>query len=478
MTATQFFSILRARWWLALAVLAVVLAATVALSLVWPKKYAATASVVVDAKPDPVSAMLYPGMSPPSFMATQVDILQSDRVAQRVVRNLKLADNPEVRAQWQQATGGQGLVEAWLADSLVRSLEVKPSRESTVLTVTYKAGDPRFAATMANAFVQAYIDTSLDMRTGPAKQYSSFFDGRAKEAREQLEASQGKLSAFQKANGIIATDERLDVENSRLNELSSQLVTMQAISSESSSRNTQAQGASGDKIQDVLSNPVIASLKNDLSRAEVGLQMLNTRYGENHPQVIETKGNIAELRARLEAETRKVTGGVSVSATINRQREAQVRAELESQRAKVLRMKAVRDEGSVLARDVDNAQRTYDALQTRLTQTNLEGQANQTNINLLSQATPPVDPASPRLGLNVLLAVFGGTLAGVLAALALEMADRRVRSTTDVAELLGVPVLGVLPNANLTGLSAKRRSSLLQQRVIGRLAGPVIKTPE
>ena len=286
----------------------------------------------------------------------------------------------------------------------------------TVLTVTYKAGDPRFAATMANAFVQAYIDTSLDMRTGPAKQYSSFFDGRAKEAREQLEVSQGKLSAFQKANGIIATDERLDVENSRLNELSSQLVTMQAISSESSSRNTQAQGASGDKIQDVLSNPVIASLKNDLSRAEVGLQMLNTRYGENHPQVIETKGNIAELRARLEAETRKVTGGVSVSATINRQREAQVRAELESQRAKVLRMKAVRDEGSVLARDVDNAQRTYDALQTRLTQTNLEGQANQTNINLLSQATPPVDPASPRLGLNVLLAVFGGTLAGVLAA--------------------------------------------------------------
>ena len=67
---------------------------------------------------------------------------------------------------------------------------------------------------------------------------------------------------------------------------------------------------------------------------------------------------------------------------------------------------------------------------------------------------------------------------GRLAALALEMADRRVRSTTDVAELLGVPVLGVLPNANLTGLSAKRRSSLLQQRVIGRLAGPVIKTPE
>ena len=63
--------------------------------------------------------------------------------------------------------------------------------------------------------MQAYIDVSLDMRTSPAKQYSSFFDGRAKEAREQLEAAQAKLSAFQKDNGIIATDERLDVESSR-----------------------------------------------------------------------------------------------------------------------------------------------------------------------------------------------------------------------------------------------------------------------
>lgn len=477
MTATQFFSILRARWWVAVTVFTVVLIGTVGLSLVWPKKYAATASVVVDAKPDPVSAMLYPGMSPPSFMATQVDILQSERVALRVVRNLKLTDNPEVRGQWQQATNGLGSIDVWLADSLVRSMEVKPSRESTVLTVTYKAGDPRFAASMANAFVQAYIDVSLDMRTSPAKQYSTFFDGRAKEAREQLESSQAKLSAFQKANGIIATDERLDVESTRLNELSSQLVTMQAIATESSSRNTQAQGASGDKIQDVLANPVIAALKSDLSRAEVGLQQLNSRYGENHPQVIETKANINELRARLEAETRKVTGGVTVINTINRQREAQVRLELEAQRAKVLRMKAVRDEGSVLARDVDNAQRTYDALQTRLTQTNIEGQANQTNINVLSRATPPIEPASPRMLLNLLLAVFGGTLLGVLAALGLEMSDRRVRNSTDVAALLGVPVLGVLPNANRSGLTVRRRTSLLQQRVVGRLAGPVIKKP-
>ena len=72
------------------------------------------------------------------------------------------------------------------------------------------------------------------------------------------------------------------------------------------------------------------------------LQELSTRYGDNHPQVQETKANMAaDLRARLEAETRKVTSGVGLTNTITRQREFDVRTSLEAQRAKVLRLKAV-----------------------------------------------------------------------------------------------------------------------------------------
>lgn len=476
MTVGQFFSILRARWIIALAVFIAIVAATVAASLVWPKKYSATASVVIDAKPDPLSTMLYPGMGSPLYMATQVDILLSERVAQRVVTNLKLADNPQIRAQWDEATRGQGSVVVWLGQNLQRSLDVKPSRESNVLTVTYKASDPRFAAGLANAFVQAYMDTVLEMRVNPARQYSSFFDGRLKEARDAVEAAQAKLSAFQKDKSIIATDERLDVESARLNELSTQLVAFQAISAESTSRNAQALGASADKLTDVLSNPVVASLKSDLSRAEVGLQQLGSRYGDNHPSVIETKVNIAELKQKLEQETRRVTGGVGVTHSINKQREAQVRAELESQRAKVLRMKAVRDQGMVLARDVDNAQRTHDAVQARLSQSSLESHANQSNVYPLTQATPPAEPASPRLIFNALLAVFAGSLAAVGVALAREMMDRRVRSHTDIVAALGLPVLGVLPDGlRRTSRGGQQRAARLQQRVVGQLPRPAAK---
>lgn len=471
MTFGQFLSILRARWKVALLTFAVIVVATIGASVVWPKKYTAVASVVVDAKPDPVSAMMYPGMASPAFMATQVDILQSDRVARRVVRNLKLDQNPQIRAQWQEATGGEGAIEPWLADVFQRSMDVKPSRESNVITVSYKAPDPRFAAALANAFVQAYIDTSLEMRVDPARQYSNFFDVRAKAAREALETAQGKLSAFQREKGIIATDERLDVENARLNELSSQLVALQAVATESTSRQAQAQ-AQGDKIQDVLSNPLISGLKADLTRNEARLQELNARYGDKHPQVVEAKASIAELRTRIDAEIKRVTGGVGVTNTINRQREAQVRRELDEQRAKVLRMKAVRDEGQVLVREVENAQRTYDSVLARLNQTSLESQTTQSNVYALTQATPPVEPSSPRLMLNALLAVFVGTMVAVAVAIGLEFRDRRVRDSRDILAALGLPVIGVLPDGRRRTASSRRSNELMQQRVLGRLTTP------
>ncbi|MBQ1764786.1 MAG: chain length determinant protein EpsF [Aquincola sp.] len=468
MTFAQFLSILRARKRAALLVFMLVVGTAVGLSLVLPKKYDASSSVVIDVKPDPVSAMVFQGMAMPGFMATQVDILTSDRVVLRVIRDLRLTENPALREQWQTESEGEGTIEQWLIDLLKRYLTVKPSRESNVIEITYRSPDPRFSAGLANAFAQAFISTALELRVDPAKQFSTFFAAQSKEARLALETAQSKLSAFQKDKGIIAADERLDVENARLAELSSQLVQIQAISSESGSRQQQAQGAGGDRLQEVLSNPLVSGLKADLTRNEARLQELNSKFGDNYPQVIEAKANIAELRARIDAEIRKVTGGVAVTNTINKQREAQVQRELDAQRAKLLQMKAVRDEGQVLVREVENAQRAYDNVMARLNQTALESQANQGYVNLLTTAQPPLEPASPKVLLNILMSIFVGGLLAVGVALMLELSNRRIRTADDVVAALGLPVLGGLPKPNAKSFSAGKRTSLLmQQRVIG-----------
>ena len=472
MTFGQFLSILRARWWLALLILVLTVAGTLLVSLMLPKQYKAMASVVVDFKPDPISAAIYGGIGSPALMATQVDIIKSDRVAERVVRNLKLNEDPRVRQQWLDEGKGVGTIEAWLGGVFQRSMDVEPSRESSVISVSYRAADPRFAAGLANAFVQAYVDTTLELRVDPARRYSSFFETRSREAREALELAQSRVSKFQADKGIIATDERLDVENARLNELSSQFTTVQAISAESGSRQTQAQGNQADRLTEVLNNPIVGQLKADINRGEAALQQLGTRLGERHPQVLEARANVAELRSRLLAETAKVTGGVTVSNTINTQRAAEIRSSLEAQRAKVLRMKSVRDEGLVLLREVENAQRTYDAILARFTQTSLESLSTQSNVNQLTRAVAPVDATSPRVMLNTILSVVIGALLAVAVVLLLELRNRRVRSIADVVVALDLPVIAVMPSPKTGARLGGRRPSTLQQRLLAPLAQP------
>ena len=472
MTIAQLLSILKARWISAIVVALLTISATVAASLLMPKSYTATASVVLDIRsPDPIVGMPMNGLASPSYMATQVDILTSERVAQRVVQKLRLTENPEMRKRWNEDTGGKGNFEAWIADIFQKKLDVKPSRESNVIHVSYTNPDPRFASALANTFVQAYIETSIGLRASPAKQYNEFFDARGKELRDAVEAAQERLTTFQKANGLTGADERFDIETQRLNELNTQLVTLQAIAAESSSRSAQVR-TSGDQMQEVLTNSLVSSLRADLTRQEAKLTEMNAKLGDAHPQVQELRANIGELRQRLESETRRVTGGVGVTGSINRLREAETRTALDAQRSKVLRLKALRDEAVTMQRAVETAQRAYDQVTQRLNQTNLESQLNQSNISVLSPANEPTNHSSPKIILNILVSVFVGTLLGVSFAIIRELTDRRVRTLDDLTSELDIAVLGTIPKPLRAGLSGRHSPMVLPTNILRRLPKP------
>ncbi|MGC3985940.1 MAG: chain length determinant protein EpsF [Pseudorhodoferax sp.] len=470
MTFGKLIAMVRARWWLVVAATVLTTVSALIVSLMMSEKFQASAFLMIDVKPDPISAVTYPGLSSPSFINTQIDVLRSSRVALRVVNDLKLVDRPNVRDRWLEATEGKGTVEQWLADGLRANMTVTPSKESNVLQVSFRAGDPQYAAAVTNAFAQAYMATALELRVDPARRYAGYFDEQVKAARQELEAAQSRLSAFQRANGLIGTDERFDVENTRLNELSSQLVAVQAVLVESGSRQAQADGAASDRTQEVLNNSLITQLRAELGRSEARLRELSIRFGDSHPQVIEAKAAAAELRTRLDTEMRRVSGGAAVTNAINRQREAQIRASLEEQRAKVLRMKAVRDDAAVLLREVDGKQRAFDNISMRLTQSNLESQSTLNNVSVLGEATEPLNPVSPNIQINTALALVVGMLLGTGLALLLELRDRRVRDFDDVVAAMQIPVLGVLPAPDSRRSGRKHRLLAVEQRLLGGLA--------
>lgn len=443
MNFKQLYAILKSRRLYFFVVSGVVAALALAVSLLLPKQYTAEGAVVIDTKsPDPLNGIVFNGL-PGAYIATQADIIKSDRVARKVISSLGLDRNEAMRVQWQETTDGQGVYEAWLAALLAKNLDVKPSRDSSVLTIAYTAVDPTFAAVMTNAFMQSYVETSLELRVEPAKQYRVLFDQQAKQARENLEKAQTALSTYQKEHNIIATDERIDVESARLAELSSQLVMLQALSAESGSRKAQV----GSSSTEVLNSPLVSGLKADLSRQEAQLKEASAKFGAAHPNVLQLQANIAELKKEIAAEVDRVIYSVGSNNTVNRSREGQIKASLDAQRQKLLQLKEQRDGAAVLTRDVENYQRAYELLQARVNQVSLESQNSQTNVSVLQVATPPAKHSFPRMTLMTVGGAFLGVLLGVLVSIMVESNDRRIRIDSEVVDVLGTHLLGHIPNA-------------------------------
>lgn len=460
MTPNQLLVALRSRWVSALVTLLAVVALVAAATFVAPRRYTAVASLMLDVKtPDPMAVVAVPGLtlSSASYMATQADVLRSERVVRGALQRLRLLQDAAQRERWTASTGGRGDFAAWLAETVSRDLEVKPSRDSNVLTVAYTADDPAFAAAMANAVVEAYIGTTVDLRVEPARRYNAFFDERARELRDALEAAQSRLSAYQRDKGILVADEKLDVEHARLGELSTQLVALQAASDESASRRAQA-SRNAARLPEVVANPLVSGLTAELSRQEAKLGDLQQRYGESYPEVVQLRAVVGSLRARIGAETQRVGESLAVADDVNRTRLAELRGALEAQRAKLLQLKGRRDEERVLLRDVENAQKAYDTMLARVSQTGIESQATQTNVAVLRQAWPPPDPSTPRASLNLLAALVLGALLAVATAIVRERRDQRLRTPDDVTQLLKQPLLGVLPPPR--GLLTRKRRPL------------------
>ena len=444
MNFSQFLIILKARIKIILITFGLVVLTTLAVNLLTAKVYKATTSIVLNYKGvDPVTGLTLPAQLMPGYMATQIDIITSPTVAIKVVDQLKFSENEQAKAQFNKATNGKGDIREWFGNLLLNNLEAKPSRESSVIEISFSGTDPDFAATVANAFADAYQQINIQLKVEPSQKAAEFLGEQTKSLRANLEAAQSKLSKYQQEKGLTSVMGNLDVESARLNELSTQLVSAQSQSFDSTSRQQHTSG-NGEESPDVAANPVVQNLKVDITRAESKFSELSQRLSEAHPQYLAAKAELDKLKSQLLEATGKATSTIGGTAHINQQRESEIRAELAAQKARVLELNLTRDELSVLQRDVENAQRAMDTASQRFTQTTLEGSANQADIAVLTHASAPRKAASPRVLFNLILSIFLGSILGVGVGLFAEMMDRRLRSREDLSEGLNLPVFAII----------------------------------
>ncbi|MGK2915809.1 MAG: chain length determinant protein EpsF [Porticoccaceae bacterium] len=441
MDVTQLFIILRAHLRVILLTLFVTVATTIVVSFLLPKTYSATASVIVNYETkDPLTGLTMSAQQTPGYMPTQLDIMNSRRVALLVVESLKLVGDEGSQQDLSQVTKDNSDIAVWVADDLLETLKAE-SREN-IINVTFKDQDRQRAADIANAFASAYQQVSVMLKVEPLNKTAGYFDKQIEVLRENYAAAQSKLSQAQQRNGIVTTDDRFDVESERLNELSRQFVAAQGASMGALARRVPAQDGGGSESPDIIANPLIQTLKSNLGLAESRFAQVSQKVARNHPQYLAAKAEVDELRATLNAQIIATSSSVVNNARILQQHEARIGAALEAQKVKMLALNKIKDDLQILAQEVAVARQAYETAMQRFTQLNLEGQSNLSDVIILNPAMPPLFPTSPKIVLNVLVAIFLGVGLGLGFGFVAEMLDPRVRSEKDLVAVLQAPVLG------------------------------------
>ncbi len=457
MRLSQLIRILWVQRTMSLYILATMLTIAVAASLLLPKKYTGESAVVVDERGiDPLAqnGVMQTQLAATSYVTTQVDVIESHNVALKVVDRMKLATDPEIVEKFQEKTDGMGSIRDWAADEILKSLTVKPSKESDVIFLEFSSKSPQAAADIANSFAESYIQTSLELKVDPAGRQAGWFDQQVNDLRVALEIAQRKLSAYQGEHGVIGvTDDnnRLDVETARLTEISNHFVAAQAAMYDAETRQRQMNDASvkglSDESVNVVQNPLLQNLKTELARSAARFADVSERYDRNHPQYMSAQAELESLRSKVAAEVSNANAAVAREAQIARQNMADLQRAMEQQRKRILDLQHNQDEYAVLKRDADNARAALDSSLQRGSETRLESRLNNTNTAILNHAFPPMKPSSPLLLLNLALAVILGFMLAVGASLTRERFDQRIHSRDDLLEGADITVLAELPRA-------------------------------
>ena len=447
MNLAALLRILSARWITiaGLTLIAVVVAGVVTLQT--PKSYTAATELIIDGKgQDPISGESLPARMLSGYIATQADIIRSRNVANKVIDQLNLIEEPALQPEFRAASTEPLPSRGWLLYYLKTGLAVTPQRDSSVLSISFKARNPELAARIADAFAQAYIQTNLELRIEPAKQITQWYDLQLASLRENLVDRQNTLAAYQEEHNIIASSDRLDLESEKLAELSSMLLVVQGQRLDEQSRSKQLDGSKpGALPEHVLTNPQVQKISDELSQAQARMAEIGSQVGSNHPQYRQAQREVDALQTQLQRTLKLVGGSLRSSVELSQSREEQLKAEVAAQKEHVLQLNRNRNQLTLLRQEVDNAQAAYDAALARASQTKLESRIALTDVAILNTAAIPSKPTEPKPALNLLIAMVFGLLLGTAVALCWEWIDRRVRSDEELEASLGIPVLAYIP---------------------------------
>jgi capsular exopolysaccharide synthesis family protein len=449
MDLRHYLHLLRKRWRMVATTLFVGLAVAFAYTARQPKAYEATCALVIESTApqvlEGVKDVVEMAASSREFYQTQYRIIRSIGNAQKVMDRLGLV---EVRPNKKgKVPSLQEQIE-----QLLKQVKVVGVRDSRIANIVVRDEDPERASRIANAFADAYIEGNLDYKLEGARSASTWLGEQAVDLRRQLEHSELALYQFKKDHNLldVGLDDRQGMTRQNLQTLNARLADIKAKRIEIESIRKLILAAKNDiaekeSLPEIRDNPVVAKLREnylDLLKLKADLE---SRYGERHPKIINIEEQLQATRRDYNKELDAVLKAFDKRYQAILDTENALSKWAHQEKSQALDLAKLEVEYRPMARDADNNAKVFGLITQRHKEIDLTGLLRANNVRFLDRATAPRLPVSPILSINLSFGLFAGLLLGILLAVIVEALDNTVKTPEVAEQILGAPLLGVLP---------------------------------
>jgi len=441
--------------WLILAAIGVGIAGAVLATLLTPLRYRSIASIELN----PPDVEVLSGAdskggrqvqrNDTNFVGTQLGLLSSRQLAERVAQNLNLAGDPAIVGPGTDRTTNTAVATGFVQDGT--KVQLQP--QSMIVRVSFIARDPQVAARVVNGITDAYVATNLERRYQASSYARDFLQKQINTTRRDLERSERQLTAYAQAQRLISTGDNAggtdtnSLTGSSLVALNSALATSQArrIAAEQRYREAMVGGATTETSANA------APLRAQIASLNAEYQQKLSTFRADYPEMVALKARIDDLRASVRSETQAARtdrlGTLRQDFQAARAEEDRLRGQVAGLSSSVLDQRGRLIQYNILRRDVDTNRALYDALLQRYKEIGVAGGIGTAVASVIDRGMPPGGAFSPNLYLNLAIGAALGLVLGMLGALALEFVNDTIKSPDDVRDKLQLPFLGGIPSA-------------------------------
>lgn len=402
------------------------------------------------------------------IVESEVEVLRSPAVAERVARDLRLDQDPEFnpalarpsfRARLHKAltrlVPASGKRPAMLApspivDALQSHLKVNRVGASYVVNLAAVSRDPDKAARIVNAFAANYLKLQLEAKFNASHDANAWLYSHIGELRERVQKAETVLQDYKIQNNLLSAQGATLTEQ-EISNLDQQAALTHAQQAEAQARYDTAMrqlaaGSTGDDVGEALGSPVVQQLRQQRAQASARLANLQSRYGPRHPDVVKTQDELNDVDAQIKAEIKRVISNLQAQAAVARERSASMDRSVAESRQGLAATNRSMVRLNELQRDADAERGLYETFLGKFKEIGAEAGLARTDAHVVSWARAPTSPSAPRKTLNLAFGAVLGLAAAMTAALVAEMFEGGLTAVEIVERELSAPYLGSIPS--------------------------------